>query len=159
EDFDKAVHAVPLELCQTEADDLAESAAELAQLTQLLGSKMGSVAPGLTAIRQAVDDCRTLVQQISKLKGAPGEGDGQAAGTADGKTAGATGARAASSRADAYRQLRDAAAVLQHLEPHSPVPYLVQKAVELGAMPFPQLMKALLRDANVLAELNRELGI
>jgi len=45
------------------------------------------------------------------------------------------------------------------LEPHSPIPYLVQRAVELGAMPFPQLMRALIRDANTLTELSRELGI
>jgi hypothetical protein len=33
------------------------------------------------------------------------------------------------------------------------------RAVELGALPFPQLMQALIRDASVLSEMNRELGI
>src|SRR5262249_44886054 len=157
QDFDKAVDGSPVELCTTESEDLTESATEMAQLTQLLGSKMGSVAPGLTGLRQAVDDCRILVQQILKLKGAAAGGDDV---EADGKQAGATGgARSASSRAEAYRQLKDAARVLQQLEPHSPIPYLVQRAVELGAMPFPELMRALIREPNVLAELNREMGI
>jgi hypothetical protein len=39
------------------------------------------------------------------------------------------------------------------------VPFLVRRAVELGALPFPLLMQELIRDANVLAEMNRELGI
>jgi predicted component of type VI protein secretion system len=68
-------------------------------------------------------------------------------------------ARAPGSRAEAYRQLERAAAVLQELEPHSPIPYLVRRAVELGALPFPELIKVLIRDANVLNELSRELGL
>jgi type VI secretion system protein ImpA len=158
ETFDKAVASVPVDQCEAAAQDLAESSAEIAQLTQLLGSKLGAVAPGLTGLRQAVDDCRVLVQQILKVKGSTAGAAGEPAG--DGKAAaGAAGARPASSRSEAYRQLKEAALVLQQLEPHSPIPYLVQRAVELGAMPFPDLMKALIREPNVLAELNRELGI
>ena len=63
------------------------------------------------------------------------------------------------SRAEAYRQLARAAAVLQELEPHSPIPYLVQRAVQLGSLPFPDLIKALIREPNVLAELAREFGL
>jgi type VI secretion system protein ImpA len=65
----------------------------------------------------------------------------------------------AGSREQAYRQLAQAAALLRQLEPHSPIPYLIQRAVELGSMPFPQLIRALIREQNVLSELNRELGI
>jgi hypothetical protein len=36
---------------------------------------------------------------------------------------------------------------------------LICRAVELGALPFPQLMQALIRDDSVLNELNREMGI
>ena len=32
-----------------------------------------------------------------------------------------------------------AAAMVQRLEPHSPVPYLIQRAIELGALQFPEL--------------------
>jgi type VI secretion system protein ImpA len=62
-------------------------------------------------------------------------------------------------REDVYRQLRDAANLLQKIEPHSPIPYLIQKAITLGAMPFPLLMKALIRDEAVLKDMSRELGI
>ena len=63
------------------------------------------------------------------------------------------------SREDAYRQLAQAAEVLRQLEPHSPIPYLIKRAVELGAMPFPELMQALIREPNAISELKRELGI
>ena len=49
--------------------------------------------------------------------------------------------------------------MLRRLEPHSPIPYLLERAVTLGALSFPDLMKELVRDANVLAAMSRELGI
>ena len=49
--------------------------------------------------------------------------------------------------------------VLQQLEPHSPIPYLLNRAVELGTFPFPELMKNLILNADVLKLMNRELGI
>ena len=67
--------------------------------------------------------------------------------------------RDARSRSDAYTQLDRAADVLLELEPHSPIPYLVKRAVKLGRLPFPQLMQRMIRDGNVLAELSRELDL
>ncbi len=119
---------------------------------------MGSTAPGLIDLRAAVEDCRKLVGQIIAQKGGP-EGEATTDGTSE--TAGHEGNSVAKtgSREQAYRQLAQAAALLRQLEPHSPIPYLIQRAVELGSMPFPQLIRALIREQNVLTELNRELGI
>lgn len=55
-----------------------------------------------------------------------GNGDG-GSGSGSG-----SGSGVISSRADAYAQLSSAADYLIHLEPHSPVPYLVKRAVEWG---------------------------
>jgi type VI secretion system protein ImpA len=160
EDFEKAILATPVEHCEAVAAEIAQSQEELGQLVRSLDAKMGPVAPALNGIRSAVEDCHGLVQQILKRKrpaSSPKSDmlDEQAAPA----PAAAGSGRAAATRADAYQQLAQAAALLQELEPHSPIPYLVQRAVELGGLPFPQLIKALIRDANVLAELNRELGI
>ena len=57
------------------------------------------------------------------------------------------------------RQIDAAAEVLRRLEPHSPVPYLVKRAVKLGRMPFPTLIKQLVREESVLTELYREFDI
>ena len=50
------------------------------------------------------------------------------------------------SRAEAYRLLELAAAYLMREEPHSPTPYLVNRAVAWGRMPLPQLMQEVLRE-------------
>jgi type VI secretion system protein ImpA len=164
-DIEKAVQATPREHCQTMFDDLEEARQELDALTGELNTRLGTYTPALTGLRQVVDECRALAQQVLQRKGpAPSqageaEGDGAAVG---GATAGAGGSfigHQVASRAQVYHQLAQAAAMLQQLEPHSPIPYLINRAVELGALPFPDLMRALIQDSSVLAGMNRELGI
>jgi type VI secretion system protein ImpA len=155
-DFDQAVAATPREHFQTLDEDVNQCVEEMTQLLQTLNGKMGSLAPGLIDLRAAVEDCRKLIKQMLAQKGAE-EGATGTDGNSDGT--GEAGVVGKGSREQAYRQLAQAAALLRQLEPHSPIPYLVQRAVELGSMPFPQLIRALIREPNILSELNRELGI
>lgn len=60
------------------------------------------------------------------------------------------------SRAEAYQLLELAAAYLMREEPHSPTPYLVNRAVAWGSMPLPQLMQEVLREDG---DLNRYFSI
>lgn len=157
-DFDKVIMETPRERFLTLEDDVNQCVDELTLLLQALNGKMGSAAPGLIDLRAAVEDCRKLVKQMLTQKGGEGgesgDGNGERGAEGGGGVAGKVG-----SRDQAYRQLAQAAALLRQLEPHSPIPYLIQRAVELGSMPFPQLIRALIREQNVLTELNRELGI
>jgi type VI secretion system protein ImpA len=189
EQFEKAILITPWLQCQQQADELHQCREELAHLVQVLEAQLGNSAPGLTGLSRAVTECELLVQQILQRKGgpsaeelaaappeaaagpeaaAPAAADGEAAPGAGGlvvaapaptglPTAGAQSAPKA--RAEIYKHLRQAADLLQQLEPHSPVPYLIQRAIALGALPFPKLMKALVREAGVLEEMSRELGI
>lgn len=63
------------------------------------------------------------------------------------------------SRADAYRQLDGIANFLQSIEPHSPTPYLVRRAVSWGRMPLPELMQEVLREEGDLNRLFTVLGL
>src|SRR5712692_5199980 len=155
-DFDKFIMETPRERFLTLEEDVNQCVDELTQLKQALNGKMGSTAPGLIDLRAAVEDCRKLIKQMLSQKG--GEGGEGGDGTGDGGGGGGVAGKAGS-RDQAYRQLAQAAAVLRQLEPHSPIPYLIQRAVELGSMPFPQMIRALIREQNVLSELSRELGI
>lgn len=157
EAIEKAVLTTPREHCQTLVDDVMQSVGELNQLTQLLNEKLGGSAPGLISLRQAVDDCRILSQQILQKKGPPPSEAGPEEGEV-GEDGQPTVRRAMTSREEVYRRLAEAADVLQQLEPHSPIPYLIRRAVALGALPFPQLMQALIRENTVLDELSREMG-
>ena len=112
---------------------------------------------------QALEAARDLARQLLQRKGGtPGEEpsaeqNGSAAGAV--ATNGVATASRAATRDEVYRRLADLADTLERLEPHSPIPYLIKRAVELGAMPFPLLIRALIREQGVLSELNRELGI
>jgi type VI secretion system protein ImpA len=159
EAVDKALHATPPETSDTLLADLQESQEELGKLVEVLENKIGSSAPKLLQIRDAVSDCTGLVRHVLKNTESLRPTAGPEADISTGEIRPAAEPGALVTRADVLRRLREAADVLQRLEPHSPIPYLVRRAVELGELPFPQLIRALIRDANVLNELNRELGI
>jgi type VI secretion system protein ImpA len=159
-DFDRVVAAASREDCQRTFDDLTRCLTEFKSLTDALNGKMGPAGPAMSELWAALSDCYTLAKQVLQRKG-PAEEDSPAEG-ASAETNGAPAAapaRAAASRAEAYRRLAEAADVIERLEPHGPIPYLVRRAVELGALPFPLLMRALIRDDGVISEMNRELGI
>lgn len=63
------------------------------------------------------------------------------------------------SRADAYRQLSTIADYLQKIEPHSPTPYLIRRAVAWGNMPLTDLLQELMNGSGDLVEIYRLLGI
>jgi type VI secretion system protein ImpA len=164
-DIEKAIVATPREHCQAMVDDLTEAWQEIDTLAQELNGKMGQYAPAFTGLRQALGECRALAQQILQRKGpdlsqaGEAEGDGEAGGAGAGEGSGSFVGRQVVSRAQVYQQLAQAAALLQQLEPHSPIPYLINRAVELGGLSFPDLMRQLIRDSDVLRTMNRELGI
>ncbi|MFI5447677.1 type VI secretion system protein TssA [Polaromonas sp. UC242_47] len=63
------------------------------------------------------------------------------------------------SREDAYRMLEVVAAYLQKTEPHSPTPYLVQRAVTWGRMSLADLMQEVVREEGDIARYFSLLGI
>lgn len=163
--FDKAVNDTPHAVCHANVEALNDCLKHLQGLGEALGARMDASAPGLMFVRQAVFDCQKLATQILERKGPAsldmeaGTSPDEAAGAPEEAAPGRAAGRAMRTRADVYRQLTEAATLLQQMEPHSPIPYLVQRAVALGALPFPQLFKALIREENIIAELYRELGI
>jgi type VI secretion system protein ImpA len=63
------------------------------------------------------------------------------------------------SRAEAYRLLENVADYLLLVEPHSPTPYLVRRAVSWGRMPLPELMQEVLREEGDLNRLFKVWGL
>jgi type VI secretion system protein ImpA len=62
-------------------------------------------------------------------------------------------------RTEAYRQLTEAADFLIRTEPHSPVPYLVKRAIAWGNMNLEALLPQLVRNNSELSEIYRLLQI
>lgn len=164
EAFDQAVAATPREYCQTVGDDLAECSTDLAELTKILGEKMGEQAPGLSQVRRALLECQELAQQILKRKGpAPVAAKAVPSDPADSaapeQVDAAPPAPKPLTRDDVLSRLADASALLLEMEPHSPIAYLVQRAVKLARLPLPDLMRVLVRDPAVLGQLDRDLDL
>jgi type VI secretion system protein ImpA len=63
------------------------------------------------------------------------------------------------SRESAYRALEHVADYLQRIEPHSPTPYLIRRAVNWGRLPLPELMQEVLREEGDLNRLFTVLGL
>lgn len=62
-------------------------------------------------------------------------------------------------RAEALKRLAEIAAFFQRTEPHSPVYYLIQRAVKWGNMPFETWLQDVVKDENVLNQIKETLGI
>jgi type VI secretion system protein ImpA len=113
----------------------------------------------------AIERCIEMVEEIAKKRAFPltppteTKTDNLPAKQA-GAVSGATDVASVSElRESLYRQLEQIATTLRRIEPHSPIPFLLERCVKLSALPFPQLMRAIIRENAALAELDRLLGI
>jgi type VI secretion system protein ImpA len=139
------------------AEDLVQSLEELNHLEVILAEKCAPDPPAWTGLRQALDECQALMNKVTRNQAqatASTNGADSSAGSSGGETP-----HMAGSREEAYRQLAQIANRLEQLEPHSPIPDLLRRAIELGRMPFRQLIHELVREPNLLAEVRREFGI
>ncbi len=124
------------------AADLRAATASLAKLNATLARQCGADAPGLGGIEAALSDLASLIGvALSERQGSPAAAASRAPAAAmPAQAAPRAPAAAAPSRQSAYRDLANIAELLRRIEPHSPVPYLISRAVEWGALPFPELM-------------------
>jgi len=163
EDFDKAVTTLRRPHYETLFADIGEAVAELQALDQALDERFGRDAPGLVALKQAVGDCHRLIEAIVKRKREL-EPDAEAAavsstGVSGVAPPGADGSGMLRDRAAALQQLSDVAAFFRRTEPHSPVSYLVQRAVQWGHMPLEEWLHEVIKDPTVLDHLRDTLGL
>jgi len=163
EDWDKAVATLRRAHYETLFADLTEAVTELRALDQVVDGRFGSAAPSLVALKQAGEECQSLVEAIVKRKRElePDASDREAASPTGGAPASveAPSAGMLADRAAALRQLSEVAAFFRRTEPHSPVSYLVQRAVQWGHMPLEDWLHEVIKDEAVLAHLRDTLGL
>ena len=113
-------------------------------------------------IAKALEAIRNLLEKVVKEKrieepdpsDAVEGAEGEAAGAAAGGPGGAIRARD-----QALAQLAQVADYFRRTEPHSPVSYLVQRAITWGQMPLDAWLGDVIKDNNVLAGLRETLGL
>jgi len=125
---------------------------------------------GFSELRKEMEEYRLRIESILDAKPAP-PGKGRNAPAQEGATeeaaaaGGGTGANLGGgssqvdSRAEALRRLREIAEFFTRTEPHSPVSYLVNRAVRWGEMPLENWLDEVVADQNVLNALRDTLGL
>jgi type VI secretion system protein ImpA len=127
-------------------------------------------APGLNNLKKALDDVHTQVKKFLEEKRAEepdelteetagGEAGADGEGGATVRVAGvATASGAIQSRQDALKRLGDIAEFFRKTEPHSPISYLLQRAVKWGNMPLELWLQDVIKDETVIFQLRQTLG-
>lgn len=140
---------------------LTECWDEFQALDKVMDEKFGRQTPGLADLKKTIDAVRTWVEKTVKEKRAE-EPDGSAAGeegsAEEGAGPGGSGG-AIRARQDALRRLAEVAEYFRRTEPHSPVSYLVQRAIAWGHMPLEVWLRDVIKDGSLLENLRETLGL
>ena len=124
--------------------------------------------PGLSNLKKVLDEVHSQVKMLLADKRAeePDETEPEAGEeiigddgiVVPGTPGVASASGAVQSRKDALKRLDDIAAFFKKTEPHSPVAYLVERAVKWGNMPLDAWLHDVIKDETVLYKLRETLG-
>ncbi len=169
----KAKSGTSRTFCEATNFLIAECWTEFNELNRVIEEKYDrNQMPGLSALKKTLEDVEAAAKKLldeKRLEEPRNEDVESVAGadeTADGADNGAviSGGRAVASgainsRQDALKRLSDVAVFFQRTEPHSPVSYLVNRAVKWGNMPLDGWLRDVIKDENVLFQLRQTLGM
>lgn len=161
--FSTAVCMTPPRFYADMQDQLRGADAALRQLAEVLEHCLGDATPALSGIQGRLDDCSQVSQELAGVRW-PEETQALQQEEEMDSVQELPAARAADaggalrSRDEAYRRLEEVAEYLMRTEPHSPVPYLVRRAVTWGKLPLGELLQELLDSESDLKQINRLLG-
>lgn len=153
--------------CEVTNFTIDECWAEIKELNRVIDEKFErNQMPSLGILNKSLDEVHTQVKKILADKRAEEpdpsddfeEGTNGEGGSGEGRTGGGSGG-AVTGRSDALRKLSEIAAYFQKTEPHSPVAYLVQRAVKWGNMPLDTWLQDVIKDDGVLGQLRETLGM
>lgn len=143
-EFLAALYATPSEDCELAHASLATALTALESLQACLDRYFGADGPGFSALHALLGEILGLYRSELGKRGhtapepAPVDEYGAAAAGSP-----EPGSEAIHSREEAYANLARAAEFLLRLEPHSPVPYLVRRAIDWGHLNTVELYQEL----------------
>lgn len=129
------------------------------ELDRVVDEKFARQTPGLGELKKSLDKIRDWVDKTTKekrLEEPEGGGEGAEAGAEGGVSAPSGAVRG---RQDALRRLAEVADYFRRTEPHSPVSYLVQRAIAWGQMPLDAWLGDVIKDGALLESLRETLGL
>jgi type VI secretion system protein ImpA len=163
--FEKAVAGTPLTHCVALLESITQSADEFDQLDRVLSERYGADVPSLRLVKEAISECRSLMESIVKKKGGAVERAMPDPVNTE-ATMGSPAVRPHLStgveprdRSDALFRLAAIAEFFRRTEPHSPVSYLVQRAARWGEMPLAEWLQEVIKNQDVLGDVRETLGM
>jgi type VI secretion system protein ImpA len=169
----RVVAATPAAFYVTLYEDLRDSLASLEEFNAVADEKFGrGTAPNVSYLRDAIHEVRNRVETIAKGRGInltaaaaddsaspepAGDEDQAMTATSNGSSNGHAGP--IRNRTEALGRLREIADFLKQAEPHSPVSYLINRAITWSEMPFDKLLLELVTDEAARQNINTTLGI
>jgi type VI secretion system protein ImpA len=165
--FDQSVENAPIVYYQTLLADIDGGVAELDALTVILDQRLADQSPSSTELKRAIAEIRVFVFDVLKRRG--GLSVAAAAETPVDQAMSTNGAADESksnnhagpprSRVEAIARLSEAAQYFSQSEPHSPVAYLVRRAIRWADMPFDEVLGELVKDDKLVKQIGETLGI
>ena len=134
----------------------------LAALERAVDDRLGADGPGFSAARKALDAAVDALAAAARAAGADvgaGAAGGEVGLVQAAPMAGSAMHGPVQSRAQALAQLRAIADYFRQAEPHSPVAYLADKAVEWGTQPLHVWLRSVVKDPASFSHLEEMLGI
>lgn len=166
--FDKCRQRTETTMLGDTKSALQRALGSLTSFDSLLEKHCGKDAPGLGGIRSVIDDVLAFVsvelterQKPAWLSSLLGPRASQATTPISNGSAPdvpATG-QSLRTREQAYQHLMEIADFLLRTEPHSPTPYLIQRAASWGEMPLPELVQGLSDAGSDMVRLLDVLGL
>ena len=159
DDVDSSAAATLTAVMRGYYHDLARAIEETKALATVLAQLSGGAAPGMVGLRNRLSDIQGWIHTTLCARGEPPGSEAPPAPASGGESVAASrsGANGAvptgpiSSREEAYYWVAAAAEYLLRHEPHSPTPYLLQRAIQWGDMPLHQILLDISRGSNDLA--------
>lgn len=146
--------------------DLANSVQAITTLISVVDEKFGNEAPSLMQLKGSILDCQKLILTCAAQKGLV-SADAENSGTLDELHQSAdhiavtpkSAVVGVSTKAEALNALTLVAEYFRKTEPHSPVSYLVQRAISWGGMDLNEWLNEVIKDDSTLSQLREGLGI
>lgn len=171
EAYDSRMLATPDALIAERIAQVAAAREAFARLSAMSDAKLGREAPSLSALEDALKKIQTIYARVAASKGLGGAVEADAGGEGDAGVAAAPAAAGAggaalnlgggslASKESALRALNDIAAFFRRTEPHSPVAYLLDRAVTWANMPLEQWLAEVIRDESTLSSIRERVGL
>ncbi|MEW6209053.1 MAG: type VI secretion system protein TssA [Acidobacteriota bacterium] len=139
---------------------------EFLALERTVDEKFERQSPALNDLKNTLDPLRTLIEKLVKEKRLiepdaviEEEKAADAEPSESGEVSFASSNGAVQSRREALKRLAEVAEFFRRTEPHSPVSYLVQRAIRWGEMPLDVWLRDVIKDESSLERLRETLGL